>query len=116
MLVRGTIGAAGYDLSSVEAVLIPGRSRAVVRTKLAIAVPVGTYARIAPRSGRAVNQSIDVEAGVVDAYYCGKLGVVLINNSDDEFRIQQGDRIGHLILEKISTPAVEDMSALDDTV
>lgn len=46
----GTEGAAGYDLSSVEDVVIPGRGKGVVRTGLAIAIPVGTYARISPLS------------------------------------------------------------------
>ena len=67
MPVKSTIGAAGYDLSSAEVILIPRHSRAVVWTGLAIAIPVGTYARIAPRSGIAVKQPIDVEAVVVDA-------------------------------------------------
>ena len=116
MPVRGTVGSAGYDLSSADNVVIPGKSRAVVKTGLAIAIPSGTYATIAPRSGLAVKRSIDVGAGVVDADYRGEVGVVLINNSDDEFRVQQGDRIAQLLLEKIATPAVEEVEALDDTV
>ena len=57
---------------------------------LAIAIPVGTYARIALGSGLVVKRSIDVGAGVVDAEYRSKLGGALINNPDDKFRVQQG--------------------------
>ena len=93
--MRGTIGAARYDLSSSEAILIPGPSRTVVRTGLAIVIPVGTYARIALPSRITAKRSNDVGAGVVEADYRAKLGFVLINDSDDEFRVQQGDRIAN---------------------
>ena len=85
--VRGTSGSAGYDLSSADNVIIPRKTKAVVKTRLAIALPSGTYARIAPRSGLTVKQSIDVGVGVVDANYRVEVDVVLINNSDDEFRV-----------------------------
>ena len=98
---RGTHGAAGYDLSSVEDLIISGKGKGVVKTGLAIATPEDTYARIAPRSGLAVKQFIDVGAGVVDADYRGEVGVVLFNHADDGFRISQGDRIAQMILERI---------------
>ena len=91
--VRGTSGAAGYKLSSAEAFLIPRHSRVVIRTGLTIVTPVGTYAYIVPCSRLAVKWSIDIGAGVVDADYCGELGVILINNSDYKFRIELEDRI-----------------------
>ena len=93
MLVRGTFGAFGYDLSSAKAVFILGHSRVVVQTGLTIGIPVGTYAHIAPCSGLAVKWSIDAGAGFVDASYHGEVGVILIHNSDNEFRVQEGDRI-----------------------
>ena len=92
MPVTVTIGAVGYELSSTEAVLITGRRRAVVPTGLAIAILAGAYAFIAQPSGFAVKPSIDVGAGVVHTDYRDKLGVVLINNSDDEFHVEQGDQ------------------------
>ena len=80
-----------------------------------MAILVDPYAHIAQPSRLPVKRYIDVEMGVVDADYCGELGVILIDNSDDELRVQQGDQIAQLILEKISTLAVEEVSALDDT-
>ena len=61
ILVRGTIGAVGYDLSSAKAVFIPGHSRVVVQTGLAIGIPVGTYAHIPPCSGLAVKWALMLE-------------------------------------------------------
>ena len=62
---------------------------------MAIAIPEGTYARIAPRSGLAVKHFIDVGAGVVDADDRREVDVVLFNHADDEFRVRQGDRIAN---------------------
>lgn len=70
--------------SCVDAV-VPARGKAVIRTGLVIAIPTGTYARIAPRSGLAVKNFIDTGAGVVDEDYRGEVGVVLFNHSDVDF-------------------------------
>lgn len=68
---RGSAGAAGYDLSSAVDVTVPARGKALAPTDLSIALPDGTYGRIAPRSGLAWKNSIDVGAGVIDADYRG---------------------------------------------
>ncbi len=113
---RATAGAAGYDIFSSENTTVPAASRRVVKTDIKIAIPVGHYGRIAPRSGLAVKKGIDISAGVIDADYRGQVGVVLVNNSTEEFEVKQGDRIAQLILEKISTPDVIEVVSLDDTV
>ena len=82
---------------------------------MAIAIPKSTYARIDPRSGFAIKQSIGRGAGVVDADYHGEVGVILFNNADDEFHVCQGDWIAQLILERIKTPTMEVVDELDDT-
>jgi len=112
---RGSEGAAGYDLSAAHECVVPARGKALVKTDLSIAIPEGTYARIAPRSGLAWKHSIDVGAGVVDADYRGNVGVILFNLSDQEFQIKAGDRVAQLILERIATPEVVAVEDLDDT-
>ncbi len=57
----------------------------MVKTGLSIAIPPGTYARVAPRSGLAVKHYIDTGAGVVDEDYRGEVGVVLFNHSETDF-------------------------------
>ncbi|PKI34289.1 hypothetical protein CRG98_045340 [Punica granatum] len=112
---RGSPLSAGYDLSSACEAKVPARGKALINTDLSIAVPPGTYARIAPRSGLAWKHSIDVGAGVIDADYRGPVGVILFNHSDVDFEVKAGDRIAQLIIEKIVTPEVVEVDSLDST-
>ena len=86
-----------------------------METGLAVALPAGTYARIAPRSGLAIRNFINVGVGVVDSDYRGEIKVVLFNHSAEDFKVQVGDRIAQLILERIETPQVKKVATLDDT-
>jgi dUTP pyrophosphatase len=70
--------------------VLPAHSRAVIATDISIALPLGTYGRVAPRSGLAVKSFIDVGAGVVDADYRGPLGVVLFNFGSADFESEFG--------------------------
>ena len=78
-------------------------------------MPLGCYGRIAPRSGLAIKKFIDVEAGVIGSDYRGEIGVVLFNFSGEEFCINMGDRIAHIVFEKIKTPSVKETNKLSDT-
>lgn len=112
---RGSLLSAGYDLSSAKEAIVPARGKALIPTDLSIAIPEGTYARVAPRSGLAWKHSIDVGAGVIDADYRGPVGVILFNHSDVDFGVKAGDRIAQLIIEKIETPEVTEVDDLDST-
>jgi dUTP pyrophosphatase len=109
---RKSAGAAGYDLSACEAAVVLPGGWALVDTGVAIAVPPGTYGRIAPRSGLAV-RGISVGAGVVDADYRGPVKVLLFNHStSDPLAVEPGDRIAQLVLEAIVVPEVEVLQEL----
>lgn len=112
---RGSRFAAGYDLSSAYDVIVPSRGKALVKTDISIAIPEGTYARIAPRSGLALKNFIDTGAGVVDYDYRGNVGVILFNHADVDFEVKRGDRIAQLILERISMAEVIEVDELFDT-
>ncbi|KAF8558801.1 dUTP diphosphatase [Imleria badia] len=113
---RGSQLAAGYDLYSAEKKIIPARGKALIDTQLSIAVPIGTYGRVAPRSGLASKFMIDTGAGVIDADYRGTVFVLLFNLSDQDFEVQEGDRIAQLIIEKICNPDVLEVESLDETL
>jgi dUTP pyrophosphatase len=98
---RSHVTDAGWDLFSAYDYEIPPHGKELVKTDIAVAVPNGTYGRVAPRSSLAWNHHIDVGAGVVDSGYRGNVGVVLFNHSDKSFKIGRGDRVAQLILEKI---------------
>ena len=69
--VRGTEGAAGYDLAAAQTAILPAHGKCLVKTGLAMALPPGSYGRVAPRSGLALKHFIDVGAGVIDSDYRG---------------------------------------------
>ena len=108
----GSEFAAGKDLYSTAFIEIPAKTRSLVPTDIAIAVPKGHYARIAPRSGMALKNSIDVAAGVIDEDYHGPIGVLLVNNSDSNYSVSLGDCIAQLILKQCSIPIVIETSSL----
>lgn len=103
---RGSMYAAGYDISASENVIIEPRGRKVVLTGISCEIPAGHYVRVAPRSGLAAKCGIDVGAGVIDADYRGEIGVVLFNHSDVAFDVKIGDRIAQIIIEVIATPEI----------
>ncbi|KAF4619748.1 hypothetical protein D9613_005389 [Agrocybe pediades] len=113
---RGSPLAAGYDLYSAEKKVIPAHGKALVDTQISIAVPAGTYGRVAPRSGLASKFMIDTGAGVIDADYRGVVFVLLFNLSDKDFQVEEGDRIAQLIIERIYTPDVLEVEDLDETI
>jgi len=112
---RGSEGAVGYDLYSIDDVVISPTQRVTVATGIALGLPEGVYGRIAPRSGLAVKYGIQVGAGVVDPDYTGEIKVVLFNHGDKDFEVKKGDRIAQLILERCETPDVEEVDDIKDT-
>ena len=107
--VRGSSGAAGYDICSSADMTVPLRSWVAVSTGIALQVPSDHYARIAPRSGLALKNGIDVGAGVVDSDYHGEVKVILFNHSNEHFSVRRGDRIAQVIFERISTPYLNEV-------
>ena len=113
--VRGSAGAAGYDLAASAAGVIKARGRGIVPTDLAIALPPGVYGRVAPRSGLAAKAGLDVGAGVIDEDYRGAVRVLLFNHSDIDWAYTRGDRVAQLILERIAHADVVAVDDLDST-
>lgn len=112
---RGSALAAGLDICSIEDVEIAPKQRALARTGLAVAIPPGFYGRVAPRSGLAVKQGLDVLAGVIDSDYRGEVCIVLYNTSDEAIALPAGSKICQLILEQIITPEAAWVNDLDET-
>lgn len=107
--------AAGFDIFSAEDKIIPSKSKSLVSTGISIAIPYGNYGRIAPRSGLAAKNFIDVGAGVIDVDYRGEVFVLLFNFGDEDFVVKEGDRIAQLIIEKISILDIEEVDELNKT-
>jgi dUTP pyrophosphatase len=97
---KGSEKSAGFDLYSAYSTKINNHDGGLVLTDIAIKMPDGVYARIAPRSGLTALYGINVGAGVVDPDYRGNIMVFLFNHGNNDFYINQGDRIAQIIFEK----------------
>lgn len=113
--VRGSSGAAGYDLSSVEHKIVPARGSALISTGLRLQFPEDCFCHILPRSGLAVKHGIHVGAGVCDSDYRGIYNVLLFNHKDQDFEVKPGDRIAQFVLQRIYLPKWEEAHSLDIT-
>jgi dUTP pyrophosphatase len=91
--------------------------RKMVATGVQLEIPEGYYGRIAPRSGLALKQGIDVLAGVIDSSYRGEIKVIIFNTDNQKvFKVNVGDRIAQLIIEKhynFDFVEVEDLETTD---
>ena len=110
----GSDKAAGADLHSACDCTVPPKGKFCVPTDIQIAVPDGCYGRLAPRSGLADKNFIDVGAGVIDPDYRGNVKVLLFNHGDEEFKVNKGDRIAQLICERYERCQLLE-SELDET-
>ena len=114
-----TIASAGMDLrANIEApITLKPLERTIVKTGLFIALPIGTEAQVRPRSGLAAKKGITVlnAPGTVDADYRGEIGVILINLSNEDFIINNGERIAQLVIAKHERAEWEETNTLDET-
>ena len=110
---------AGMDLrANIEApITLKPMERRLVPTGLYIALPVGYEAQIRPRSGLALKHGITVlnTPGTIDADYRGELMVLLVNFSDSDFIINDGERIAQMVIARHEQGIFEVVEALDDT-
>ncbi len=99
-----TIASAGMDLRANinEAITLKPLQRAIVKTGLFIELPIGYEAQVRPRSGLAAKKGISVlnAPGTVDADYRGEIGVILVNLSNEDFTIENGERVAQLVIAK----------------
>jgi len=99
-----TIASAGMDLRANidESITLKPLERAIVKTGLFMELPVGFEAQVRPRSGLAAKKGITVlnSPGTIDADYRGEIGVILVNLSNEDFEIQDGERIAQMVIAK----------------
>lgn len=113
--VYGSGGAAGADLRASMAISIPPGGRAAVPTGLQLEIPRDHVGLVWPRSGLALRHGIDTLAGVIDSDYRGEVRVVLVNHGEDPFRIEPGDRIAQLLVQKVERAVFLRANDIDET-
>jgi dUTP pyrophosphatase len=114
-----TDASAGMDLRANidKSITLKPLERTIVKTGLFIALPVGFEAQVRPRSGLAAKNGITVlnAPGTVDADYRGEIGVILVNLSNEDFIINDGERIAQLIIAKHERAHWEEVEVLSET-
>lgn len=114
-----TMFSAGMDLRAfvAEPSTLKPLQRAIVKTGLFIQLPIGYEAQVRPRSGLAAKKGITVlnAPGTIDADYRGEIGVILVNLSNEDYTIENGERIAQLIIAKHERANWEEVDVLDDT-
>ena len=110
---------AGMDLRANldEPIVLRPLERRLVGTGLYIALPEGYEAQVRPRSGLALKRGITVlnAPGTVDADYRGEVGVILINLSQEDFVINDGERIAQLVIAQVEQGDLQVVAELDET-
>jgi dUTP pyrophosphatase len=114
-----TGASAGMDLRAniTEAVILKPLARAIIKTGLYIELPVGFEAQVRPRSGLAAKHGLTVlnSPGTVDADYRGEIGVILVNLSNTDFKIENGERIAQLVIAKHERAVWLEVEQLNET-
>jgi len=115
-----TINSAGMDLRAYlpdNQIVIKPMQRFLVPTGLFMEIPIGYEGQVRPRSGLAIKNGITVlnSPGTIDADYRGEVKVILINLSENDFVIKNGDRIAQLVIAKCEQMEVIEVETLSDT-
>ena len=110
---------AGMDLRAnlTESIVLKPLERCLVPTGLFIALPEGYEAQVRPRSGLALKKGITVlnAPGTIDADYRGEVGVLLVNLSQEEFVVNDGERVAQMVIARHETADFVEVAELDET-
>ena len=114
-----TAQSAGMDLRANidEPIVLRPLERRLIPTGLFIALPEGYEAQVRPRSGLALKHGLTVlnAPGTIDADYRGEIGVVLVNLSDKDFVVNDGERIAQLVIARYEQAELQLVDVLDET-
>ena len=114
-----TSQSAGLDLRAnlTEAITLKPLGRALVKTGLFIELPIGYEAQVRSRSGLAYKKGITVlnSPGTIDADYRGEIGVILVNLSEEEFIIENGERVAQMVIAKHEQANWVEVITLEDS-
>ena len=114
-----TIQSAGMDLRANldEPITLKPLDRTLVKTGIFMQLPMGYEAQVRPRSGLAFKKGVTVlnTPGTIDADYRGEVGVILVNLSNEDFVVEDGQRVAQLVIAKHEQPSWEEVKELIET-
>jgi dUTP pyrophosphatase len=114
-----TKASAGLDIRANvgESIVLKPLGRVLVKTGLFLEIPEGYEAQVRPRSGLALKKGITVlnSPGTIDADYRGEVGVILINLSNEDFTIEDGERIAQVVFAQVEQAEWINVESLTET-
>ena len=114
-----TSGSSGMDVRAnlTEPVILAPNQRKAVSTGLFLELPENYEIQVRPRSGLALKNGISVlnSPGTIDSDYRGEIAVILINHSNEDFVIKDGDRIAQIVLTKFETIEWSEVNSINST-
>lgn len=114
-----TIASAGMDLRAhiEQDIILKPLERSIIPTGLFMALPVGYEAQVRPRSGLAAKYGLTVlnSPGTIDADYRGEIGVILVNLSNADFTIKNGERVAQMVIAKHERAKWKPVQSLSET-
>jgi dUTP pyrophosphatase len=114
-----TRSSAGMDVRANigEAIVLKSMSRTLIPTGLFLEIPHGYECQVRPRSGLALKRGVSVlnTPGTIDADYRGEVGVILFNMSDEEFTVENGERIAQLVFAPVLQVEWDESESLSET-
>ena len=108
-------GDAGMDIFSAEETIIKAGEIKSVRTGVKIELPEGFVALVWDKSGLALKNGIKTMAGVIDSGYRGEIGIVLANLSDQDYKIEKGQKIAQMLIQKVERMEIKEVKELSET-
>jgi len=108
-------GDAGMDIFSAEDAVIKSGEIKSVKTRVKMELPEGFVALVWDKSGLALKNGIKTMAGVIDSGYRGEIGIVLANLSGRDYKIEKGQKIAQMLVQKAERAEIEEVKNLNET-
>ena len=89
---------AGFDLTSVEDITIEPNYRHAIDTGIAVEIPMGHFGMVLGRSGNTCRKGCGGQTGIIDTGYYDAIKVMAFNTTDEQIKINKGDRVGQLLI------------------
>ena len=109
------LGDAGMDIFSAEEAVIKAGERKSVRTGIKMEMSEGFVGLVWDKSGLALKNGIKTMAGVIDSCYRGEIGIVLANLSHKDYKIEKGQKIAQMLIQKAERVEIEEAQELSET-
>ena len=104
----------GLDLYVSETITIPPKTTKLVKTDIAIELPIGYEGQVRPRSGTSLKTKLRVALGTIDQTYHKEIGIITDNISDKPIVVQKGQRLAQLVVTPVVYPEVNEVERFEN--